>query len=1118
MPYPHQGGHNNTAAQSGDRPLGRMAQMGGRAITRNRTGTISTRERGTYVRGLHINILTLPALVLKFYYLRVVHRCASCIMGMFKWLKKDIVLRDRNRRNLPPENNDLNNEAYRNALQAFIDRRRNPNEPGGITLDSPEKTRLDIFIKNTNNTNNDKKDDNITIPGVPHIPAPEVFEIGWVAGTEDRYLELIFAEWQNTRVSLKRHTHPECQNAIKADLKVLTEIRHPNILLLMATTQTDDHGLVTIFEPVDCTLYNYIHEQGERISVQSVAKCSGKLADALRHAHMRGYIHGALSSHCVYLASGGNVKLGGWELSVTEDNSRPDREYESRLRAEIFRWQAPELFRGHAPSKQSDVYGLALLIWEMCTMRMPWNGFSEPDVKRQFVHWDRGVMTDFYKFPPLLNNLLEAGLQVDVTKRTLDMNRMRRFLQRLELQYEAEDAMYIDHCTNNNNSNNQRLKGQNGPVSGSSTTNVSSSAKYTEADTPKTSRIRKQRNPEKIMSNRLRDPASNKKLHLGRVNLFLDVRNVRGTEQGHKITNMFAEAQKNNNEVNTPKGNLNVVSDLQRNNDSDDVRGWSFTETIEADGKNVNETYSIVGCDSSSSVASTFTGAINSAEEDAQSALKKLKESLASKRENFFYGNNASQISIPETISPTMRIKILEEAKNKDCEPHKPASHKTSFELKMNKSPTTIESILTKPASHKNQKSPYSSIPRVIKESIFQPQTLNTDSQSFFESSLWRKEKLICLSKMSPSPPHDNGSRNPTGMDNNKTNKQLECPKNTERYTINSTTTGQTANETQILNGNSTLAYDDLMNKVSLEYSNSKDESIRTLKNALNRATNIVSSETSNPEDTSSFSPTKTLNGSEITLEDIKAREAMFEDMYRLTFDNTSSDIRSIERETEDNRIFMSITKPSSLEDYSSGSSKDEDGNQNFLSDKETAQCGSYEHSNTNFVCESIAETSLEDDSSARNEERPNAYSGESDNTVTIRRTSLPQMVNSRDDRTESSTNEPSVHESNYTFLFITDKTRENACQSCNNKNALTRRRSLPAGLGHLKTMNSNNSLGKLPIRKVDVPHNPSDDIYFDDDFGDKLSVNMVLMDDEVRRDDDFLPEILNLSNPCVYT
>lgn len=87
----------------------------------------------------------------------------------------------------------------------------------------------------------------------------------------------------------------------------------------MATTNTEEHGLVSIFESVECTLYNYIHEQGEPISMLGMVQICIKLADALKYCHMREYIHGAISSHCVYFTSSGIVKLGGWEMAIIKN-------------------------------------------------------------------------------------------------------------------------------------------------------------------------------------------------------------------------------------------------------------------------------------------------------------------------------------------------------------------------------------------------------------------------------------------------------------------------------------------------------------------------------------------------------------------------------------------------------------------------------------------------------------------------------------------------------------------------------------------------------------------------------------------------------------------------------
>jgi len=40
------------------------------------------------------------------------------------------------------------------------------------------------------------------------------------------------------------------------------------------------------------------------------------------------------------------------------------------------------------------------------------------------------------------------------------------------------------------------------------------------------------------------------------------------------------------------------------------------------------------------------------------------------------------------------------------------------------------------------------SMPPSIKQAIIQPQVLHSDAKSFYESTLWKKEKEICLSRM----------------------------------------------------------------------------------------------------------------------------------------------------------------------------------------------------------------------------------------------------------------------------------------------------------------------------------------------------------------------------------
>ncbi|XP_015122837.1 uncharacterized protein LOC107045189 isoform X2 [Diachasma alloeum] len=990
--------------------------------TRKGAGIISSRESAKNVTARSFNIFalfTLTSCVIKTHIsvIRYIIRCMMGMMGMFKWLR---------------------NEAYRNAIQAFIERRKSPSDSNFIVApNSPDKVRLDFLIKKNyeNNKNKNNNREGMMMPGVPHVPAPDIFEIGWVAGTEDRYLELIYAEWHNTRVSLRRHIHPDCKNAVRADLEVLSEIRHPNVLLLMGTTQTEEHGLVAIFEPVDCTLFNYIHEQGERISVQGVAKCAGNLTAALKHAHMRGYIHSAISPHCVFLASTGIVKLGGWELATNVNGPKIFHDYEDRLRSEIFRWQAPELLSGHEASAATDIYSLTLLMWEMCTTNIPWNNLSKTEVERQYLHYRRGVIIDLYNFPPLLNNLLDAGLQLDVTKRTLDMSKLSRYLQRLEMQYEDDEPIYIEQITNNNN------KPETPPSCKSPVV-----TKCTSAESPR--RHTRQSVAYQTSANDKPKPPDS-----------IETRDI--LDEVLKSTSV-----KNANVI-----TKNMRTDASKNRDLK-IRRTSCT-----------------------------AGTNDSPEEapsDPRVNIKKLKESLASKRETFFYGPDSSNCS-PTEKRENLKSKMLRQIRSKDYEPHKPASHKTSLELKLNKSPSQYGTY-TKSTNIKTHK-PYSYVPTPIRGAIIQPQVLNPDSSSFFETSLWRKEKEICISKMRKSNP---GEYQSVYMPNGEINREAKrSPESNETYTINGSNDSENRKTFTITDTSQDMTASSMPRSVSLQ----------ALKDALDRATDIVKSTTPNMSTTpvpvspgsNGSSPFRSPKSFGDDIANSRENESVFEELYKLN-EMTDEEIKSIERSASGDTFVVNNKDDKTGKEKSEGKDeKDTDKAQNCANSQRT----SAEFSRTLFHCASIAEKSIEQDQSGLEKDwEPETVLHESVTVGERLGGSGPLSVSSSTDKCKGD----EQNESNFTLLVFGDKNKEKGCFSCT-KGSLARRRSLPAHLGQLRSL-SNTPLGKIPIRRIELPDNTVEDIYIDDEFGDSLAVNMVLLnEDEPADDEEFLPDLLELSD-----
>ncbi|XP_033210908.1 uncharacterized protein LOC117168990 isoform X2 [Belonocnema kinseyi] len=997
------------------------------------------------------------------FYLRLFRRCATCVMGImsvFKWLRKDGNV-ERHPWSMPPDLCRLNNETCRiKAIRAFMDRRKSGTDPGCLLMTSPDKEfHFKTYVKK-NNENNKVNDDNNFIPGVPHIPPSELFEIGWVAGTEDRYLEYIYAEWDNTKVSVKKHTHPDCENAIKADLAVLTEIRHPNIILLIATSQIKDHGIISIFEFLNCTLYSYIHEKGERISVQEVSRCARKLAEALGFAHMRGFIHGAISSHCVFLASG-VIKLGGWELATQKDEPKSKQDFQARLRAEIFRWQAPEIFRGRAPTEATDVYGLSLLIWEMTTMHLPWSGLSKPEVERQYVHWERGVMIDLYNFPQLLGKLLEAGLQIDATKRTMSMNRMRRFLQRLELQYETEAPIYANQYTNNNNIN-QNSKVCNVPICISPTTKCPTTPLSAENSKPAPKTLF---NSQKKVCNRLMRSSSKKELvhkDLTRLkltdkqdsnnlpaekkaNLFLqerlhnEVHDSVDTGQKEYRDTTFSSPELRNDEAEVEK--MSVENEADEEILSTAAEMLSTADEILSTAEEIHSTTeervsSNYGSESTRTLESSSSSCSDDDITETRNDIQKLRETLATKRERFFYGNDLRQASNADTnVDTEEKNAILERVRSKDYEPHKPASHKTCLEPKMNKS-LQYETMLIKPASHREQKTANLSFPSEIKEAVLNPQLFNANCQDVFESSMWRREKMICLSKMRKSDPQN--IINPQNS--------LPRPETLKPVVKNETFIIKELDEPET-EGNSTLRSETCSQD---NEEDSQNKSLVALKQALDRATDIIRPSSPVSDESRHSSPLRTLDDNlEITPDDrLEIREALFENAFGAKIGSVDPDskIRSIERIIPEEQQLS----------------------QNTYKIKK-AKCLS--------LSEPKSQLSLGEVSVNEAEEREN------DNN-------------------------------NMTLMLFSDKNHEKGCNSCHHMSALARRRSLPAALGQLKAY-SRLSIGRLPIRRGDHPDSTVEDLYIDDEFGDSLNVNMVLLeDDDIALDeDDIMPDLLELSH-----
>ncbi|XP_053596711.1 uncharacterized protein LOC106693063 [Microplitis demolitor] len=1004
--------------------------------------------------------------------------------GVFKWFRRDMIQRDTSRQSLPPNLTGLNNDAYRTAFQAFLDRRRDPSDPGFI-INSPEKARTEspsiLWKKNYENTakNNEESEstDLMTICEIPYASPSEIIEIGWLAGTEDHSIEMMYAEWQSIKVSLRRHLSNECKNAVKADIKILSAIRHPNLVLLMGTTHCGSHDIAAICEPIDCTLYHYIHEQCNPISIQGIAKNAGQLTSALKYVHMRGYIHTAISSHSIFLTSNGVMKIGAWELAIDINKMSVDvRKYEDRLRSEIFRWQAPELFSHQRATTATDVYGLTLVMWEMSTMSVPWADLNKEELEHQYIDLKRGIMTGNYNFPPLLKNLLETGLVLDANKRTLDMMKMSRFLLRLEMQYEDKKPLYVDQSFVNNRDtlNEFSYLSETSMITSNTSPFVLQSVSVSSANVPqvmsnKTPDQQKttveQKNPvivrEKTTAMQRRTPIVQQRAALikqktplvhkknsasiqqktPRLKNSLALQRTPASRKKIESRKLFSDENKNLLNQSFDSSSLKSIDLLDTKNSEIYTREFRQTPVVQRRPNfisNVNE-----------SIPEEAGG-------DPRLDIKKIKEILANRRNTFFTTDITQMQNNPFQRYESTKSKIINQVASRDYEPHKPASHKTSIAPKLNSSVEQSKTKLT-PRKGSSPRPPYSYVPPPIRSAVIQPQVLNSSSQSFFESSLWRKEKSQYTSS---------GQFEDSLEYRNKTSSSSS----NKTFVINNSP-GLSSN------GNGKFTAQKFVNDQALNEI-PRSSSLQALKDTLERVTDLVkaSANANNSSSQSLTSPgSKGFENYGEAHDTLRTPESIFEELYKLN-DNVDEEIRPIERSESAGTFTMELKK------FYDGTENNCPADQQLRSKERTSPT----------LVE--VQTALQCGIPIRS---CNEYSG------VIRHEIVNINGLKSNDSSSSFAEKPPVYREKNNFELFGDhlKHKKNEYTSYS-EISLSRRRSLPPSLCELTINSNSNSKNESPLTKVtskktnDLTDETVEDIYIDDEFNENnLAPNMILSD-----------------------
>ena len=170
---------------------------------------------------------------------------------------------------------------------------------------------------------------------------------------------------------------------LRHEARAAARLNHPNICTVHEVTTIDGATCIAM-ELIEGASLRSALASGP-LSPDRVARVGQQVADALEHAHTHGVIHRDLKSSNIMLRPDGRVKV--IDFGIADRTIRPGDQTESpptRPARGAFvgtlAYVAPELLQGARPDLRSDLWSLGVVLYEMVTGRLPFDGHTESEL------------------------------------------------------------------------------------------------------------------------------------------------------------------------------------------------------------------------------------------------------------------------------------------------------------------------------------------------------------------------------------------------------------------------------------------------------------------------------------------------------------------------------------------------------------------------------------------------------------------------------------------------------------------------------------------------------------------------------------------------------------------
>ncbi|KAG7941258.1 hypothetical protein I3843_16G030600 [Carya illinoinensis] len=191
------------------------------------------------------------------------------------------------------------------------------------------------------------------------------------------YGEVYLAELNGTEVAVKKFLDQDLSGdalvQVKCEVEIMLRLRHPNVVLFMgAVTRPPHFSILTEFLP------RLLHGPVPPINEKRRMWMALDVAMGMNYLHTSHppIVHRDLKSPNLLVDKNWVVKVSDFGLSRMKHHTF----LSSKSTAGTPEWMAPEVLRNERANEKCDVYSFGVILWELCTLRIPWKGLNPMQV------------------------------------------------------------------------------------------------------------------------------------------------------------------------------------------------------------------------------------------------------------------------------------------------------------------------------------------------------------------------------------------------------------------------------------------------------------------------------------------------------------------------------------------------------------------------------------------------------------------------------------------------------------------------------------------------------------------------------------------------------------------